>query len=1134
MSAIDKSTLCLVKPEDASKNQQYKCPDCQHDAIFCHGRILPPYFRHKAKVECCNYTNETESHLEAKFLLKKFLDQRNTTLEISRHCRKCDKVFELTIDPLETETMVIEEWSFRHNDMLRIADLACIQKDGTIEVIFEICNTHKTNCDFRPEPWFELDAKKTCEILLSQSQGEICKLECIRTSYNDDMYAICRQCEPGKIFFNQRGAGCGKTYESIQLIQSERFSEKNTFIYLTKMKSAKVVVYDELISQFSRNAFKPEYQIQSQRNVGNQYRVDISVENGLRNITVIIGTIDSFTYAIRKRREKDTEYEGQGMFEEIVNDLCKGHMTVDANGVIRYAGSHTRLAADCLIIIDECQDLGVQYIEAFDKLIDRTGIDTYIIGDKLQSILAEKNISTHIENASGDRVIKNTGLNIVKRFHNQQFIPFVNSVVKFTQSNLPSISGICDGKCCGYDHEDDKIPYMVDFNCPNIFRDKGVIEYVETLIADVKSKVKIYGYLPNNFCFIFPIVNSKNVLIQFLFPALQEMWVQLFAEKETYSSLFLSHLREGGKYWERKLKLQDEDIDYYQYVFHHSSEQNGTIDLNESAYSTRILSIHSSKGTGCECVYLLGLSEFNLSCFTGGIKDSLVYESLLHVGLTRQKKYLFVGITDNVDNISNRFRSYATQDMKQSCSLDGISKFIKVKRICEDWLDKREITLFDKREIRQHIRNDQNRGLDWGHHLIRIAVFHSNANKHLVLTTPHHVCMKHLTLIDPKQSSIKYVVFKEYKDLLKILNKKINANIKNNKREKLEIPILIFSVEAKGCTDYSRYKEAIKSLCCTVIEKIRKRQIDFCPLECLMYCHLMEMSHHPYDLSISIMEIYKIISYYNDSPCDHRSYGCECHNFFVERTNETIHPHADIRHSVMHHYEVVERVDTIMKNLLALSYENLKFQELKYKVDKQYSWGDDFDLTNRLHFCTEPKDGIILCLYLSPQFNNMNYISIMNEMIMNSYLIKKTDPSIKTVLNYLLTLDSIEPIFFNTNIDNHMGFLDIELANYIKETSTRTHDRVFQFSHFHGEKMGLGNVIKKMKEETDESGKKKKVYPYLPKYIIEAVEEMDKQLVRRKISKSDIWDEKFFKAQLEDELNYKVDRMFNLVNDEDI
>ena len=54
------------------------------------------------------------------------------------------------------------------------------------------------------------------------------------------------------LYHNQRGAGCGKTYESIQLLFNDKFTHKDTFIYLTKMHSAKEVIYGELKSQYER------------------------------------------------------------------------------------------------------------------------------------------------------------------------------------------------------------------------------------------------------------------------------------------------------------------------------------------------------------------------------------------------------------------------------------------------------------------------------------------------------------------------------------------------------------------------------------------------------------------------------------------------------------------------------------------------------------------------------------------------------------------------------------------------------------------------------------------------------------------------------------------------------------------
>lgn len=37
-SALDVEKIILVKPIDASKQNKYKCPDCNEEAIFCKGK----------------------------------------------------------------------------------------------------------------------------------------------------------------------------------------------------------------------------------------------------------------------------------------------------------------------------------------------------------------------------------------------------------------------------------------------------------------------------------------------------------------------------------------------------------------------------------------------------------------------------------------------------------------------------------------------------------------------------------------------------------------------------------------------------------------------------------------------------------------------------------------------------------------------------------------------------------------------------------------------------------------------------------------------------------------------------------------------------------------------------------------
>ena len=52
-----------------------------------------------------------------------------------------------------------------------------------------------------------------------------------------------------KIFIKQQGAGNGKTYGVIQLLQDSKCEQYDTFIYLTKQHSAKHIIKSEIEDQ---------------------------------------------------------------------------------------------------------------------------------------------------------------------------------------------------------------------------------------------------------------------------------------------------------------------------------------------------------------------------------------------------------------------------------------------------------------------------------------------------------------------------------------------------------------------------------------------------------------------------------------------------------------------------------------------------------------------------------------------------------------------------------------------------------------------------------------------------------------------------------------------------------------------
>jgi uncharacterized protein YkuJ len=629
LGAINKITSQYTTPSHANKQDEFICIDCGNDVIIRQGKIRIHHFAHcKEDIKCNFYSspNESQIHKNAKILLKYILENK-IQLTIKSKCSKCNNIDEYDIPEISESSSIIVEYRFDYNGV-KIADIAYIE-DNEILCIFEIYNTHKTQTENRPEPWFELDAKNIIESFNNYDLQKI-QLQCIRNKTCDDCInqaiTLEKQLEKGIIYFNQRGAGCGKTYESIQLIQNDkRFIEKETYIYLTKMHSAKEVIYNELKEQEIRGQLNILEVLENDNNNGKQYKISYLNKETNKEIVIIIGTIDSFNYAIVDKNKiiKHNDY-----FKGIVKTIRNGFLSTK-DSKINYAGKRPSLNKKCLIVIDEAQDLGEEYIEAFNTIITHTNIDVYVIGDKLQSIWGEHNIHTYIDvNNLDSHIERSNGINKVMRFHNKHFINFVNDVIPFEKYGLPPITEICDG-CCKYTHENSIIPYNI-FEVPKIYASEfdypKIDRVIEKIISFMDKEINKYNYLPNNFMFIFPIL-SKNIFATMLETRIQNYWINKFNDIDYQEVL------KQNEFWKDKIN----DNKFYKYIYLHKSDEGKSINLKESENASRILSIHASKGNGCEVVFVLGITEETLMIFSKK-KCNLVYDSLLHVAITRQKK----------------------------------------------------------------------------------------------------------------------------------------------------------------------------------------------------------------------------------------------------------------------------------------------------------------------------------------------------------------------------------------------------------------------------------------------------------------------------------------------------------------
>jgi phage/plasmid-associated DNA primase len=179
LGAINKYNNKYTRPSDANKNDNFLCIECAKDVIIKKGNIRIHHFAHSKEDSKCNFynkPNETEIHKTAKLILK-YIIENNISLTIYNKCTYCNYKNEYIIPQLKENYSIHIEYRFEYNG-IKIADIA-YTKNNEILYIFEICNTHRTLTENRPEPWFELDAR---ELIDSFNNSELQKiyLHCIR------------------------------------------------------------------------------------------------------------------------------------------------------------------------------------------------------------------------------------------------------------------------------------------------------------------------------------------------------------------------------------------------------------------------------------------------------------------------------------------------------------------------------------------------------------------------------------------------------------------------------------------------------------------------------------------------------------------------------------------------------------------------------------------------------------------------------------------------------------------------------------------------------------------------------------------------------------------------------------------
>lgn len=1141
-----------IELKSALKDHFIKCYN-GHELYLTNGEKNKPHFRHKNAIDM-NSNNMSEWHIEwqSNFPMTEqwFSSKYNTQITP----RRADVVLTNNIIlEIQHSEITLSEVTNRNHDynlhnmkIMWIIDgertTICNLINGRYLLTFDNADKWKyASFIYNTNIYLDIDGK-IFRINPTHVKGNMIdvneyklKQDFIK-SLNDGNTNIWSESEYEKeiLYFNQRGAGCGKTYESIQLLNNdERFNHKEIFIYLTKMHSAKEVIYNELLDQSKRgvlhNLICIENNVENDvENNKKQYKISYDKQNTSSNIKIVIGTIDSFMFAVRNKHEK---INGNDYFSEIVNLIKEGNLGIKKNGSVTYAQETLYINKKCLIIIDESQDLGKKYIQATGEIMKTTGCDVYIIGDKLQSIWFEDNIYTYLENNELPlKIIKSTGINQVMRFHNTQFIKFVNSIIDFKKYNLPVIENICNTLKCKYTHDNNIKPYEI-FQMPDIYKEykdhekdeEGLIyNFIEDIILKMEREIMTFDYLPNNFTFIFPFL-SGNFLANRLESRIQQFWIEKFNDK-----LYQDRVLMKNDYWKDKINNNE----YYKYIYLHKSDEGKSINLKESENATRIMSIHASKGSGCEVVFLLNLTERALKRFSSQ-KINLVYDSLLHVAITRQKKSIYIGVVDENDDIWNRLFKFGIElnedilpNLKNIKQINKLDDIISISHDNENIFKVLNETIIQPNNYKKdmpNIPNSEKNIIDWGHHLLRYHVFLYNIWSNIAKNDGIAMDELKAKLHTIKECETKNLSNKEYYNELNKISK--NNSNKQSVRNTI-IPILFLT--PNNDSKYHKYNVILKSFIEQIKIKIKAALLLFklpllCPLETSILIYMIEVYKNGKYNEITIMDIYSLMYCYDD--CSdliddlHVEYNCICNKQFInKKDNNDLLKYKDIRNSIVNHFDKTRMVAQLYNNYkLHISTKLNGSMLFKYNIMHKV-WFTDVS-KNFMIFSDYNTIGYsekyVIHFIIKPQFNELNFNKIVLEGIFNNFILTNLKPSKdslknanyikyngKKVLACIFTLDSINPVFYDFNINKNDEVVKQSIKQILLEKYSSFHRQIISFYKYctknkpsDGPKINsieyTYNIIK-----TD--------YDYFPEYISTYLRDVNKEIKDAQKKKQDI------------------------------
>jgi Pyruvate/2-oxoacid:ferredoxin oxidoreductase gamma subunit len=895
---------------------------------------------------------------------------------------------------------------------------------------------------------------RSYQVDVAEPQFKYAYINALKT--NTDLWEIIPEPPQSKIIIHQQGAGSGKTYGLMQSLNSD--SEITCFkniIFITKQHAAVNVMYTEFMNQY-KNGDLNNLEIIEEPDNAKKYIVIF--KNKVTNITctAIFATVDSFTYALGEAPQNAYD-----KFRGIVDSIKEGTLKLGRNGSIKFAGRQPLLNKETLVAIDETQDLFETYGEAFLKLVTSNFPNLCVVGDLLQSLSYEKNALVYLSTISRAHVhlIKTTFNNTVRRFSHPRLISFVNEIIPFEKYGLPSMTAHEECK----DESDALVVYPAKhiIYATSQMDDNALIEEVVHFMSFYSKEVLQYNRTPEEFMIITPFT-AKNPLVDAICIQLNLFWKDIMENNQEY----IENVKNCHPYW-KDINTNAFNI----YAVFHRSQDGTSINLNESTYATRIVSIHSSKGDGRNVVFVVGLNQSALQTFSRE-QGNLIYDSLTHVALTRQKQKLYIRLEENYDDIYCKMQSHVSEKHRGTTlkfhsshfSMDNLFQAIDsnptlyeelYQKICEESsLPPLVLSTLDNKKLIT----------DTADHHIRYAAMAIN----IMIHQHNFECRTDSTvkkqgsqiLRKPQSNMIRPVCsVKEYYHYLENNTKK-NKDKLNKKSLVFFIPILEYT-HNKSDRDYERYYTIIYTTMINVLAKftkVYKEYIDYlCPFESVIAFYMIDCIENGKYHMITIRELYNIVHVYSavfvvTTECHTK---CACNQLF------SVSPIPMSEN--INKYDHYERLQYMTQKLNVFNELHPNVNWLYNKCIKYDGKNTDFQLLERRKQMIGYNDTHVYNMTLQPSLSTINYgtfiiRSIIDTLlIMNSSLTEKVISNNKQIVCCVITLENDE-------------IYEINITEIIKSQSSFFIDMVYRIMKMHYSKYhdGYAQALKnKLDTEKD-------------------------------------------------------------------